>query len=426
MNMRVEIKAAIAALGTSLAMISTTVAQETVRPQSGSSFEITPYLWAAGTDADVTVGGRTVAVERDFSDIVENVDVGGDLLTIARFGRFVLYGQLDFLSLNTGELDNGPTRGELDIDFQATTVAMGVQLNGRKPGQTYDLLFGAREVSIEPELTLNTIGTFRGERELTDPLIMFRPTTPFGKRWKFNSTFSYGEGDSKKTYEMWPQFQLQINDKVAARFGYRRLFYDIEQENTLNAWDGSLQGVTIGIGGTFGGPRPVPAAAAPPPAPTPPPPPPAAPPPPPPPDTDRDGVVDARDQCADTRAGERVDAIGCSFEMRLNVLFAHDSATLETQSTADLDRVVELLTRVQTLSGVIEGHSDSTGAAQYNQSLSERRAQAVMAYLVQRGVNQSRLRAAGFGESQPIADNGTDAGRAENRRVVLRRSDSPR
>jgi hypothetical protein len=269
MDMRVEIKAAIAALGASLAMIATSVAQEPERPQSGASFEITPYLWAAGTDADVTVGGQTVAVERDFSDIVENVDVGGDLLTIARFGRFVLYGQLDFLSLNTSELDNQPTRGALDIDFQATTVAMGIQLNGRKPGQTYDLLFGAREVSIEPELTLNAIGTFRGERELTDPLIMFRPTTPFGERWKFNSTFSYGEGDSKKTYEMWPQFQLQINDKIAARFGYRRLFYDVEQENTLNGWDGSLQGVTIGIGGTFGGKSEPVAAAAPPPPPPP-------------------------------------------------------------------------------------------------------------------------------------------------------------
>jgi outer membrane protein OmpA-like peptidoglycan-associated protein len=249
---------------------------------------------------------------------------------------------------------------------------------------------------------------------------------PIGERWKFTSTFSYGEGDSEKMYEMWPQFQLQINDKLAARFGYRRLFYDIESETTANRWDGSLQGVTIGIGGTFGG-RPPPVVA----ATSPPPPPPAAPaapppPPPPPPDADGDGVADARDQCADTRRGERVDAIGCSYEMRLDVHFAHDSSDLNAESSADLDRVVELLMRVATISGAIEGHSDSTGASEYNQALSERRAQAVMAYLTEGGISRSRLQAIGFGESRPIADNGTDAGRAENRRVVLRRSDTPR
>jgi OOP family OmpA-OmpF porin len=227
---------------------------------------------------------------------------------------------------------------------------------------------------------------------------------------------------------MWPQFQLQINDKLAARFGYRRLFYDIENVATANRWDGSFQGVTIGIGGTFGG-RPAPVAAAAPPPPPPPPraaSPPAPRPPPPPPDADGDGVADARDQCADTQRGEQVDAIGCSYEMRLDVYFAHDSAILSSESSVDLERVVELLMRVSTISGVIEGHSDSTGAAEYNQALSERRAQAVMAYLTQRGINRSRLQAVGFGESRPIADNGTDAGRADNRRVVLRRSDSPR
>jgi outer membrane protein OmpA-like peptidoglycan-associated protein len=425
--MKVDIRAAVSALGASLAMITTISAQEP-QQQLGASFEITPYLWAAGVDTDVTVNGQTAAIERDFSDIVEGVDVGGDLLAIARFGRFVLYTQFDYLSVTTDELDNQPTGGTLDLDFSTATVAMGVQLNGRKPGQTYDLLFGARELSLEPELTLNGIGTFRNEHELTDTLIMFRPTTPFGRRWKFNSTFSYGEGDSEKTYEMWPQFQLQINDKLAARFGYRRLFYDIENVATANRWDGSFQGVTIGIGGTFGG-RPAPVAAAAPPPP--PPPPPAAPPPPPrppppPPDADGDGVADARDQCADTPRGEQVDAIGCSYEMRLDVYFAHDSAILSSESGVDLDRVVELLMRVSTISGVIEGHSDSTGAAEYNQALSERRAQAVMAYLTERGINRSRLQAVGFGESRPIADNGTDAGRADNRRVVLRRSDSPR
>ena len=60
------------------------------------------------------------------------------------------------------------------------------------------------------------------------------------------------------------------------------------------------------------------------------------------------------------------------------------------------------------------------------EALSELRAQAVADYLVQRGIDRSRLQAVGFGEARPIADNNTAAGRAENRRVVLRRADSPR
>jgi outer membrane protein OmpA-like peptidoglycan-associated protein len=71
---------------------------------------------------------------------------------------------------------------------------------------------------------------------------------------------------------------------------------------------------------------------------------------------------------------------------------------------------------------VVEGHTDSTGADAYNQALSERRANSVLRYLVDAGVPASRLSAQGFGESQPVADNDTAEGRAQNRRVVLRRS----
>jgi OOP family OmpA-OmpF porin len=71
---------------------------------------------------------------------------------------------------------------------------------------------------------------------------------------------------------------------------------------------------------------------------------------------------------------------------------------------------------------VVEGHTDNTGSDAYNQALSVRRANAVLKYLVDAGVPASRLSAQGFGESQPVADNDTAEGRAQNRRVVLRRS----
>ena len=70
----------------------------------------------------------------------------------------------------------------------------------------------------------------------------------------------------------------------------------------------------------------------------------------------------------------------------------------------------------------IEGHTDSKGTDEYNMTLSQKRANAVRAYLIEKGIAESRLKATGFGETTPIADNNTSAGRAKNRRVELKTS----
>jgi OOP family OmpA-OmpF porin len=85
--------------------------------------------------------------------------------------------------------------------------------------------------------------------------------------------------------------------------------------------------------------------------------------------------------------------------------------------------VAERLTQLKFVSGTVVGHTDSTGSEAYNQRLSERRAQSVASYLEGKGIAVGRLTATGAGESQPIADNGTREGRAQNRRVVLTRTD---
>jgi outer membrane protein OmpA-like peptidoglycan-associated protein len=68
---------------------------------------------------------------------------------------------------------------------------------------------------------------------------------------------------------------------------------------------------------------------------------------------------------------------------------------------------------------VIEGHTDATGSDAHNQTLSQQRAESVKAYLVKAGVDGGRLKPTGFGESKPVADNATELGRAQNRRVEL-------
>jgi len=140
-------------------------------------------------------------------------------------------------------------------------------------------------------------------------------------------------------------------------------------------------------------------------------------------DGDGDGVVDSKDKCPNTPKGDKVDAVGCSLTARLEVFFANNSDVLQPQSYADLDRAVAFLRDVPSVTGVIEGHTDSNGSDAYNQSLSDRRAKAVLDYILSKGVDPARLNSRGLGESDPVADNATPEGRAQNRRVVLRRTD---
>ena len=155
------------------------------------------------------------------------------------------------------------------------------------------------------------------------------------------------------------------------------------------------------------------------------PPPPPAEEPPLPVDSDGDGVPDDIDECPDTPAGVRVDDRGCPLKVtrvasiRLKVNFDFDSDVVEEHYFNDVRELADFLKRFDFIDVELEGHTDSIGAEDYNQRLSQRRAGAVLELLVNEyGISPSRLFARGYGESQPIAGNDTEEGRAENRRVV--------
>jgi outer membrane protein OmpA-like peptidoglycan-associated protein len=105
-----------------------------------------------------------------------------------------------------------------------------------------------------------------------------------------------------------------------------------------------------------------------------------------------------------------------------NVTFQTNSADLNPQFFSVLDSVALVAQEFDKTVVEVAGHTDSTGSAEYNQGLSERRAATVATYLVNRGVNQQRILAYGRGLTQPIADNATAEGRAQNRRVEIRLS----
>ena len=101
-------------------------------------------------------------------------------------------------------------------------------------------------------------------------------------------------------------------------------------------------------------------------------------------------------------------------------LFAVNSSTLLPGAYDELERLSKILTQYPETNIRIAGHTDSTGSAEYNQKLSERRAEAVKNALVGMGVNPSRMTTIAYGEGKPIASNDTEAGRQQNRRVEVR------
>ena len=102
-----------------------------------------------------------------------------------------------------------------------------------------------------------------------------------------------------------------------------------------------------------------------------------------------------------------------------NILFDFDKAVIKTEFLPELDEWAEYFTTNPAARAQINGHADSTGPETYNQRLSERRAQAVVDYLVGKGIDPSRLTSTGYGETQPAVPNDTHENRQKNRRVEL-------
>jgi OOP family OmpA-OmpF porin len=203
--------------------------------------------------------------------------------------------------------------------------------------------------------------------------------------------------------------KLWENSDSTASFALRheiKVRYDADHTDSRSLFDYiGMLGFQIGLGG----PRPPPPVAEPPPpppppAPEPPPPPPPAPPPPPP-------------AAPAAPAPRTITLEGVEFE--------YNSANLTPASKPILDKVAEGLREHPRLRIEVQGHTDATGSAEYNLTLSQRRALSVRDYLVGQQVPADELVAKGYGKTQPVAGNATPAGRAKNRRVVLIVLDNP-
>lgn len=142
-------------------------------------------------------------------------------------------------------------------------------------------------------------------------------------------------------------------------------------------------------------------------------------------DDDGDGVPNDQDNCPDSKSDSKVDDTGCyimleeQVEIRLDVEFDLNSAATREDHRPEVKRLADFMTQHPQSDVQIEGHSDSSGAATYNQQLSEQRAATIAKMLVDDfDIDSARVQSVGYGEDRPTADNSTAAGRQENRRVV--------
>lgn len=146
------------------------------------------------------------------------------------------------------------------------------------------------------------------------------------------------------------------------------------------------------------------------------------------PDTDRDGVNDEDDKCPNepgpaSNFGCPVIAAAVIEKINLaakNIFFVTGSSKLLAKSFSSLDNVVKILKDNPTYMVDIEGHTDTTGTHEKNMILSNQRASSVKAYMVSKGIDESRITSKGFGPDRPIASNKTTAGKAQNRRVEMK------
>jgi OmpA-OmpF porin, OOP family len=147
------------------------------------------------------------------------------------------------------------------------------------------------------------------------------------------------------------------------------------------------------------------------------------------PDTDGDGVLDKDDKCPSVAGVASEDGcpevISNEAQMGVNsfaeaILFNTDKATFKPGVTKELDGMIAIMNKFPLSEFAIKGHTDTSGSVSGNLKLSDKRANAVKAYLVKNGIDASRLTSKGFGQDRPIDTNDTRAGRAKNRRVEVK------
>ena len=137
-------------------------------------------------------------------------------------------------------------------------------------------------------------------------------------------------------------------------------------------------------------------------------------------DSDNDGVVDSKDKCKFTPVSHTVDKNGCSEVLNLTIHYNVNSSVIRKKSSEKLTKMISFMNKYPEYKVLLFGHTSSEGLNSKNQILSEKRALSIRRYLIQQGVNSSRISTFGKSSTEPLESNDTKEGREENRRVEIK------
>lgn len=223
---------------------------------SGWLFQATPYVWAAGMNGDVSPFRRapTIHVEKDFSDILEDLDVGGFVNFWARRDRFVLSGDVMYVNLAesaaTGPI---PTIGAINANYDTAQFAATLQAGYRvydAPQFTFDVLGGARFWHLWNDLKVSVAGrtlTVENDFGWIDPVVGARAHFHINDKVSFlaqGDIGGFGAG-SDFTWQALATVNYSFNDKVALSAGYKVLSVDYEDDGRV--FDTTLSGPVLGL-----------------------------------------------------------------------------------------------------------------------------------------------------------------------------------
>ena len=212
-------------------------------------FSVGTYLWLTGIDGDLSIDGNDFSSSASFTDILDQAKYGGALILEADKGGWVNFAQLDYAVPEDNDLDTpfpGPD-GHLELDNFLATVATGYRMPlGEK--FSVDIMVGLRYAWIDVKVNVDPVLDVGESAALYDGILMLRPRYTLSEKWAFLLSASVGKGDSELTWQVFPEL-IYDTGELEVRFGYRDLYYDVEEEDI--ELDLSMRGVLVGVGWRF-------------------------------------------------------------------------------------------------------------------------------------------------------------------------------
>jgi opacity protein-like surface antigen len=235
--------------------------------QGGWTFEVTPYLFAAGLNGTAGARGIEADVDASFSDIWDNLDIGLMGLFEARNGPWsvtfdALYFEVSDQASKTvtGPLGQVTVNGALDVSSSVTVLQPSAWYRVLDERTKVDLGAGLRytRLSLDLEVGITTDPgiifpgggrSVSGSESWVDMIVGARVSHPISDRWSLTGYADVGGGGSSLTYQLVAGADWALNDRFTARAGYRYSYWDYEDGGTV--WDMSASGLYLGLGIAF-------------------------------------------------------------------------------------------------------------------------------------------------------------------------------